>query len=118
MDSSTVEKWRKELLFKINGGYKHMIYNASEAGLFSRLPPDKTWSLKGDPCNGGKNSNEINFFLACKAYKTNKLLPLVRGKEEKPQRFKRFSQRLRSQQKSMGYIGHLYEYYGKLMQNR
>jgi len=62
MDSSTVEKWRKELLFKINEGYKHKIYIASEAGLFSRLPPDKTWSLKGDPCNGGKNSNEMNFF--------------------------------------------------------
>jgi hypothetical protein len=32
MDSSTVEEeWRKELLFKINEGYKHKIYNASEA---------------------------------------------------------------------------------------
>jgi len=62
MDSSTVEEWRKELLFKINEGYKHKIYNASEAGLFSRLPPDKTQSLKGDPCDGGKNSNEMNFF--------------------------------------------------------
>jgi len=50
IDSPTVEEWRKELLFKINEGYKRKIYNASEAGLFSRLPPDKTWSLKGDPC--------------------------------------------------------------------
>ena len=81
MDSSTVEEWRKELLFKINEGYK--IYSASEAGLFSRLPPDKTQCLKGDPCNGGKNSNEMNFFV-CKAYETNKLLPLVTGKEENP----------------------------------
>jgi hypothetical protein len=48
MDSSTVQEWRKELLFKINEGYKHKINNASENGLFSRLPPDKTWSLKGD----------------------------------------------------------------------
>jgi hypothetical protein len=61
MDSSTVEEWRMELLFKIIEGYNHNIYNASEAGLFSRLPPDKTWSLKGDPCTGGKNS-EIIFF--------------------------------------------------------
>jgi len=29
MDSSTMEEWRKELLFKINEGYKHKIYNAS-----------------------------------------------------------------------------------------
>jgi hypothetical protein len=52
MDSSTVEECRKELLFKINEDYKQNIYNASETVLFSTLPPDKTRSLKEDPCNG------------------------------------------------------------------
>jgi hypothetical protein len=42
------------------------------------------------------------FFLACKAYKINKLLPLVTGKEETPHRFKKFSHTLCSQQKSIG----------------
>jgi hypothetical protein len=42
IDSSTVQEWRKELLFKIIEDYKHNIYNASEAGLFSMLPPDET----------------------------------------------------------------------------
>jgi hypothetical protein len=31
---------------------------ADETGLFFRLALNKTLSLKGDPCNGGKNSKE------------------------------------------------------------
>jgi hypothetical protein len=58
------------------------------------------------------------FFLACKAYETNKLLPVVTGKEENPHRFKKFFHRLCSQQKSMEYTRLLYDCYGNLMQNR
>jgi hypothetical protein len=84
--------------------------------LFSRLPLDKTQSLKEGPCAGGKNA-EMNFFVACKAYETNKLLPLVTIKEENPHWFKKFPHRIFSQQKRMGHIWHLHEYYGKLMPN-
>jgi hypothetical protein len=52
-----VELWRKEQLLKIIEGYEPKnIYNADETGLFFRLPVNKTLSLKGDPCSGGKNS--------------------------------------------------------------
>jgi hypothetical protein len=79
VDSSTVEEWRKEQLLKISESYKPMnIYNADETGLFFRLPPNKTLSLKGDPCNGGKNSKEkITVLLACNADGTGKFPPLV-----------------------------------------
>jgi hypothetical protein len=84
VDSSTVEERRKEQILKIFEGYKPKnIYNADETGLFFRLPPNKTLSLKVDPCNGGKNSKErIMVLLACNADGTDKLPPLVIGKSE------------------------------------
>jgi hypothetical protein len=54
---STVGERRKEQLLKTMEGSKN-IYNADQTGLFFRLPPNKTVSSKGDPCNGGKNSKE------------------------------------------------------------
>jgi hypothetical protein len=43
-----------------------------------RLPPDKTLNLKGNPCNGRKNSKErITVALAYNAYGTDKLPALV-----------------------------------------
>jgi hypothetical protein len=52
-NSSTVGEWRKEQLLKIINGYEYKnIYNAGETGLFSRLPLNKTLSLKGNPWNG------------------------------------------------------------------
>jgi hypothetical protein len=89
-----VEEWRKEQLLKIFGGYEPKnIYNADETGLFFRLPPNKTLSLKGDPCNGGKNSMErITVLLACSADGTDKLPPLDIGKSENPRCFKNVRQ--------------------------
>jgi hypothetical protein len=53
------------------------IYN-DESGLFFRLPPNKTLSLKGDPCSGGRNSNErMMVLLACNADETDRLAPLL-----------------------------------------
>jgi hypothetical protein len=45
--------------------------------------------LKGDPCNGGKNSKEkITILLAWIADLTDKLTPFVIGKSENPHCFK------------------------------
>jgi hypothetical protein len=45
-------------------------------------------SLKGDPCNGGKNSKEsITVLLACIADGSDKLPPLFIGKSENPHCF-------------------------------
>jgi len=47
-----------------------------------RLPPDKTLNLRGNPCNGRKNSKErITVALAYKAYGTDKLPALVSRQE-------------------------------------
>jgi hypothetical protein len=49
--------------------------------------------LKGDPCNGGKNSKErITVLLACNADGTDKLPLLVIGKSENPRCFKNVRQ--------------------------
>jgi hypothetical protein len=94
VDSSTVEEWRKEQLLRIFEGYKSKnIYNAEEIGLFFRLPPNKTLSLKGDPCNGGKNSKKrITVVLDRNADGTDKLPPVVIGKSENPCCFKNVRQ--------------------------
>jgi hypothetical protein len=34
------------------------IYIAGKTGLLFRLPPHRTLSLKGGPCNGGKKSKD------------------------------------------------------------
>jgi hypothetical protein len=73
----------KEQLLKITDGYKAKgIYNADETGLFFRLPPNKTLSLKVDPCNSRNNSKCIPVLTACNAEETNKLPPLVTAKSE------------------------------------
>jgi hypothetical protein len=94
VDSSTVEEWRKEQLLKIFEGYEPKnIYNADETVPFFRLPPNKTLSLKGDPCNGGKNSKErITVLLARNADGTDKLPPFVIWKIENPHCFKNVRQ--------------------------
>lgn len=78
----SVRKWRKEESLKIIGGYEPMnIYNAEETGLFFRFPPNRTWSLTGDPCSDRKNSRErITVLLDCGANETDKLPPLVTEK--------------------------------------
>jgi hypothetical protein len=84
VDSSTVGEWRNEQLLKIIKGDKPKnIYNADKTGLFLRLPPNKTLSVKGDSCSGGKNSKErITVLLACNADGTDKFPPLLTGKSE------------------------------------
>jgi hypothetical protein len=61
-----VGEWRKEQLLKVIDAYgPKNICIADETGLFFRFPPNSTPSLKGDPCNGGKNSKEkITILLA------------------------------------------------------
>jgi hypothetical protein len=85
-----VGEWRKEQLSIIIEGHelKH-IYNVDETGMFFRLSHNEAVNLKGDPYNHGKNSKEsILVLLACNAYRTDKLPPLVIGKSESPCWFK------------------------------
>ena len=61
------------------------IYNVDETGLFYKLLPDRTYTLKGDDCHGGKCSKErITLLLGANMSGTDKLKPLVIGKSTKP----------------------------------
>jgi hypothetical protein len=54
-----VEDWRREQLLKISEVYKPKnIYNADYTGLFFRIPPNKTVSLKDNSCHYGKKFPE------------------------------------------------------------
>ena len=54
------------------------IYNADDTGLFCMLPPNKTVSLKGDPCCGGENSRKrVTVLLVCNISGTDRLLQLL-----------------------------------------
>ena len=56
VDFWTVEEWRKEELLTINEGFECKdIYNADETGMFFRLPPNTTLSLKVESFNGRRN---------------------------------------------------------------
>jgi len=56
---------------QLHSSQKH-ICKADENGLFFRLSPNKTLSLKGDSCNGGENSKgTITVLLACSVDGTN-----------------------------------------------
>jgi hypothetical protein len=57
------------------------IFNADKTGLFFRLVPNKTLTLKGDPCNVEKNSKEmIMVLLTSNVSGTDRLPPLVTGR--------------------------------------
>jgi hypothetical protein len=89
-----VKEWRKEQLLKIIECYEPKnIYNADETGLFFTLPPNKKLSLKGDHCNGGRNSKErITVLLAYSVDGTDRLPPIVVRKSENPRCFKNVRQ--------------------------
>jgi DDE superfamily endonuclease. len=92
VDFSRLQEYRKEQLLKIIECYEPKniknIYNADDTGLFCMLPPNKTLSLKGDPCNGGEHSRKrITNLLACNVNGTDILPPVIK-KSENPQCYK------------------------------
>jgi hypothetical protein len=82
---TAVEVWRNEQLLKVIEGYKpENMCSCNEAGLFFMLPPNKTFSVKGNPCSGGKNSKDrITVMSACNISATGGLPPSVVGRSEK-----------------------------------
>lgn len=89
VDNTVCENWKEKLPDIVQGFHPDDIYNADETGLFFKCLPDKTMALKGDPCNGGKNSKDrITVLLGANASGNNKLSPLVIGKSKKPRCFK------------------------------
>ena len=66
------------------------IYNVDEVGLFYKLLPDRTYTMKEEDSHGGKNSKErITLLLGSNLTGTDKVKPLVIGKSVKPRCFHR-----------------------------
>lgn len=64
------------------------IYNVDETGLFYKLLPDKTYTLKGEDCHGGKMSKDrITVMLGSNMTGSDKLKNLVVAKSAKPRCF-------------------------------
>ena len=65
------------------------IFNADETGLFWKCLPDKTLTLKGETCSGGKKSKDRITVLVCANMTGSQKLPLlVIGKFARPRCFK------------------------------
>uniref|UniRef100_A0A1E1X318 Putative tigger transposable element n=1 Tax=Amblyomma aureolatum TaxID=187763 RepID=A0A1E1X318_9ACAR len=83
---ATVDDWKATLSAILIEGYAPRdIYNADETGLFFRVQPSKSLSLKGEACHGGKNSKErLTVLLCCNMDGSDKLKPWVIGKYRNP----------------------------------
>ncbi|GAB6028381.1 hypothetical protein CHUAL_002548 [Chamberlinius hualienensis] len=90
VDLTTVSNWFQEKWAQLSPDYSPTdVFNCDETGLFWKMMPDKSLTLKNEICSGGKMSEErITVLLACNMTGTEKLIPLVVGKYEKPGAFK------------------------------
>jgi hypothetical protein len=73
VDSESTEAWL-ERLPSLLVGYERDIYNVDETGLFNNMLPDRTLALKGESCNGGKNSTVL---LCVNSDGSDKQVPIV-----------------------------------------
>ncbi|XP_037508969.1 tigger transposable element-derived protein 6 [Rhipicephalus sanguineus] len=86
VNMETANDWKSTLSTVIEGYKPCDIYNADEMGLFFRVQPSKSSSLKGEACHGGKCSNDRLTVLLY--YNVDKLKPWVIGKYRNPRYFK------------------------------
>lgn len=56
VDRSVCEDWKEVTLKPVLQCYSaNDVFNADDTGLYWRLLPDKTHTVKGETCSGGKN---------------------------------------------------------------
>lgn len=81
----SVEDWLSNVGELINGYDLKDIFNADETGLFYNLLPKKTLAFKGEDCKGGKKSKDrLTVLLCANADGSEKIMPVVIGKSQKP----------------------------------
>lgn len=85
VDTETVEAWKETVVSIIKDYEPRDIFNADEAGLFFKVQPSKTLSLKGKACHGGKCSKErLTVLLCCNSDGSEMMKPWVIGKFRNP----------------------------------
>lgn len=89
VDVNKCSQWIEDLPLILRNYSADDIFNADEAGLFYKCLPDKTFTLKGESCHGGKLSKErITILLGANMSGTEKLPILLIGKSKFPRCFK------------------------------
>jgi transcriptional regulator with XRE-family HTH domain len=85
-----IEEFRQRLP-EITAAFKpEDVFNCDESGLFYRALPEKTLTLKGKACKGGKASKDrLTALFCCNATGTEKETVMVIGRSQKPRCFQR-----------------------------
>lgn len=88
INSADVGNFIEKIPLLLKGYSPKNVYNADETGLFFRTLPDKTLSIKGEKCVGGKLSKERVTILHCANMAGDKEKLLLIGKSHRPRAFK------------------------------
>lgn len=88
VNQEDVEQFFQKLPAMLLGYEARDVYNADESGLYFRALPDKTLTLKGERCAGGKMSKERLTILFCANMVGEKEKLLVIGKAARPRALK------------------------------
>ena len=63
VDMQTVADWKGKIEDLVAGYEPRNVYNGDETGLFFRVLPSKTLTVRGDKCTGGKLSKERRYLF-------------------------------------------------------
>ena len=88
VDESLVSDWNSVLISHIEGYDMCDVYNMDETGLFYRSLPDKSLTVKGEQCNGGKRAKDRITIVLCANMAGEIRMPLVIGRSKKPHCFR------------------------------
>ncbi|UYV69592.1 hypothetical protein LAZ67_6004037 [Cordylochernes scorpioides] len=93
VDANSVATWKGEIIPSLLAKYSPQdIFNADETGLFYKLLPNQTMTIRGEKCEGGKKSKERILLLrenavCCNMDGSEKLPLLYIGKYRRPRCF-------------------------------
>ncbi|UYV73092.1 TIGD4 [Cordylochernes scorpioides] len=89
VDANSVATWKGGIIPSLLAKYSPQdIFNADETGLFYKLLPNQTITIRGEKCEGGKKSKErITVLVCCNMDGSEKLPLLYIGKYRRPRCF-------------------------------
>ncbi|UYV63332.1 hypothetical protein LAZ67_2003766 [Cordylochernes scorpioides] len=89
VDANSVATWKGEIIPSLLAKYSPQdIFIADETGLFYKLLPNQTMTIRGEKCEGGKKSKErITVLVCCNMDGSEKLPLLYIGKYRRPRCF-------------------------------